>query len=491
MTEPIESWIHTIPGFQAAQQVPAVEEVSIEPIVKEASTEPSVEETSVEPIVKETSSEATVDEAEQKPISISGKPGTDTAAIKALESTAVLTAVESLAIAAPIDEIDDDEPVLRTTKSDAATEERRHTCDLSQATIPDTPTPPVPAIPKEIAPTNAALEGRDYRVSFGSAFGNRNGSATDTGRIRSIYHEGTNGSLEEHAEDTVEANDGEHAHTLEAGTIVQDVTDKATHKATLEATMPAAQTETSSRKEEVRADTSIQAVETQTKPLSVSTTRERPSESDTTGQTQSHYSPSEASPVAILPSTANGVSGTIAAIPISTAAVATGAAMVTGTSRTAYTYGQNSSQVHVPGTTSQLNNSRYQHITDSSGASIGRSKYRASPNGSISSMSTDYHNGRRGSIGSNYDVTSTDPTMIQVITQTMIGDYLWKYTRRPMGNAISEKRHRRYFWVHPYTKTMYWSLSNPGAEGSREQRAKSGKCLFSPHRVYVFKLEFR
>ncbi|KAF9214314.1 hypothetical protein BGZ59_003918 [Podila verticillata] len=478
MTEPIESWIHTVPGFQAAQQVAPVEERSIEPIVKEPSTEPSVEETSIEPIVKETSSEAIVDEAEHKSASVSGKPGTETAAIKALESTAVLTAVESLAIAAPADEIDDDESASRTTKSDAATEERRHTCDMSQATIPDTPTPPVPAIPKEIAPTNAALEGRDYRVSFGSAFGNRNGAATDTGRIRSIYHESTNGALEEHAEDTGEANDRKHTHTLETGTNVQDVTDKATHKATLEASMPVAQTETASRKEEVRADTSIQAVETQTKPLSVSTTRERPSESDATGQTQSPYSPSEASPVAILPSTANGVSGTITAVPIATAAVATGAAIVTGASRTAYTYGQNSSQVHVPGaSSSQLNNSRYQHITDSSGASIGRSKYRPSLNGSISSMSTDYHNGRRGSIGSNYDVTSTDPTMIQVITQTMIGDYLWKYTRRPMGNAISEKRHRRYFWVHPYTKTMYWSLNNPGAEGSREQRAKSAFIL--------------
>lgn len=482
MTEPIESWIHTVPGFQAAQQVAPIEERSIEPIVKETSTEPSVEESSIEHIVKETSSEAIVDEVEQKSVSVSGKPGTETAAIKALESAAVLTAVESLAIAAPADEIDDDEPVPHTTTSDAATEERRHTCDMSQATIPDTPTPPVPAIPKEIAPTNAALEGRDYRVSFGSAFGNRNGAATDTGRIRSIYHEGTNGTLEKQAEDTVEANDGEHAHTLEAGTNVQDVTDKAT----LEPSMPVAQTETASRKEEVRADTSIQAVETQTKPLSVSTTRERLSESDTTGQTQSPYSPSEASPVAILPSTANGVSGTIAAVPITTAAVTTGAAIVTGISRTAFTYGQNSSQVHVPGASSQLNNSRYQHITDSSGASIGRSKYRPSLNGSISSMSTDYHNGRRGSIGSNYDVTSTDPTMIQVITQTMIGDYLWKYTRGLMGNAISEKRHRRYFWVHPYTKTMYWSLNNPGAEGSREQRAKSGKYLSSPHRVYAW-----
>ncbi|KAG0025223.1 hypothetical protein BGZ81_007321 [Podila clonocystis] len=469
MTEPIESWIHTVPGFQVAHQISPVDEASIDPIVKEASSEPAVKETSSEPIVKE---------AEQIPVSISGKPGTETAAIKTLESAAS-SAVESLAVSTPADEVDD-EPVPRTTKSDAASEERRHTCDMSQTTIADTQsTPPVPTIPKEIAPTNAALEGRDYRVSFGSAFGSRNGAATDTGRIRSIYREGTNGTLEEDAEDTVESKDGEHAHTLATSTNAQDVADKtvvtATHEPTLEATtVPAAQIEAASRKEETKADTSIHAVETQIKPLSVSTTRDKTTSLDATGQAQSPYSPSEASPVAILPSTANGASDTVAAIPIATAAVATGAAIVTGTSRTAYTYNQNSSQVHVPGASSHT---RYQHITDSSGASIGRNNYRPSPNGSISSMSTDYHNGRRGSIGSNYDVTSTDPTMIQVITQTMIGDYLWKYTRRPMGNAISEKRHRRYFWVHPYTKTMYWSLNNPGAEGSREQRAKSAFIL--------------
>ncbi|KAG0351055.1 hypothetical protein BG005_009437 [Podila minutissima] len=475
--EPIAKEASSEAIVEEASSEPIAKEASSEAIIEEASSEPTIEEASSVPAVTATSSEPIVKEAEQIPVSISGRPGTETAAIKTLDS-AVSSAVESLAVSTPADEIDG-EPVPRTTKSDAAPEERRHTCDMSQATIADTQsTPPVPAIPKEIAPTNPALEGRDYRVSFGSAFGSRNGAATDTGRIRSIYHEDTNGTLEEDAEDTVESKDGEHTHILEASTNAQDVADKtvtATHEPALEAiTVPAAQTEIASRKEEAKADTSIQAVETQTKPLSVSTTREKPISSDAAGQAQSPYSPSEASPVAILPSTANGASGTITAIPIATAAVATGAAIVTGTSRTAYTYNQNSSQVHVPGASSHT---RYQHITDSSGASIGRNNYRPSPNGSISSMSTDYHNGRRGSIGSNYDVTSTDPTMIQVITQTMIGDYLWKYTRRPMGNAISEKRHRRYFWVHPYTKTMYWSLNNPGAEGSREQRAKSAFIL--------------
>ncbi|KAF9323841.1 hypothetical protein BGZ91_003315 [Linnemannia elongata] len=162
----------------------------------------------------------------------------------------------------------------------------------------------------------------------------------------------------------------------------------------------------------------------------------------------------------------------------------TGAAVISSTTRTAYTFQNSSSQVYIPqSSSSQQQQTQYQHITDSSGASISHHRgYRPSPNGSVSSMSTDYGGNqydRRGSVSSNYDgnSTATDPTMIQAITQTMIGDYLWKYTRRPMASVISEKRHRRYFWVHPYNKTIYWSLNNPAADGSREQRAKSALII--------------
>ncbi|KAI0101109.1 hypothetical protein F4814DRAFT_456066 [Daldinia grandis] len=56
---------------------------------------------------------------------------------------------------------------------------------------------------------------------------------------------------------------------------------------------------------------------------------------------------------------------------------------------------------------------------------------------------------------------STDPRMIQAITQTMIGEYLWKYTRKTGRGEMSDNRHRRYFWVHPYTRTLYWSDRDP------------------------------
>ncbi|KAF4963911.1 hypothetical protein FSARC_8117 [Fusarium sarcochroum] len=68
---------------------------------------------------------------------------------------------------------------------------------------------------------------------------------------------------------------------------------------------------------------------------------------------------------------------------------------------------------------------------------------------------------------------NTDPRMIQAITQTMIGEYLWKYTRKTGRGEMSENRHRRYFWVHPYTRTLYWSDRDPSSAGRAELKAKS------------------
>ncbi|ERF71070.1 hypothetical protein EPUS_03351 [Endocarpon pusillum Z07020] len=67
----------------------------------------------------------------------------------------------------------------------------------------------------------------------------------------------------------------------------------------------------------------------------------------------------------------------------------------------------------------------------------------------------------------------TDPRMIQAITQTMIGEFLWKYTRKAGRPEMSNTRHKRYFWVHPYTKTLYWSEQDPQSAGGKELKAKS------------------
>ncbi|CAG8549371.1 9314_t:CDS:2, partial [Acaulospora colombiana] len=74
--------------------------------------------------------------------------------------------------------------------------------------------------------------------------------------------------------------------------------------------------------------------------------------------------------------------------------------------------------------------------------------------------------------------TGTDPNIIHAITQTMIGEYLWKYTRRNFG-GISEKRHKRFFWVHPYTKTLYWSNKDPGSYEPTDPKSKSGMSYFA------------
>ena len=68
----------------------------------------------------------------------------------------------------------------------------------------------------------------------------------------------------------------------------------------------------------------------------------------------------------------------------------------------------------------------------------------------------------------------TDVQVISAITQTMIGEWMSKHTRRYVGGGISENKHQRFFWVHPYTGTLYWSSVEPGFEGNGA-KAKSGK----------------
>lgn len=69
--------------------------------------------------------------------------------------------------------------------------------------------------------------------------------------------------------------------------------------------------------------------------------------------------------------------------------------------------------------------------------------------------------------------SGTDPRMIQAITQTMIGEFLWKYTRKAGRGDMSSNRHRRFFWVHPYTRTLYWSDHDPSTAGRAQLKAKS------------------
>lgn len=72
----------------------------------------------------------------------------------------------------------------------------------------------------------------------------------------------------------------------------------------------------------------------------------------------------------------------------------------------------------------------------------------------------------------------TDTSMIPAITQVVIGEYLFKYYRR-MGpfTSITETRHERYFWVHPYSLTLYWSTSNPVLSNPSEVKTKAAAII--------------
>lgn len=72
------------------------------------------------------------------------------------------------------------------------------------------------------------------------------------------------------------------------------------------------------------------------------------------------------------------------------------------------------------------------------------------------------------------NISLTDRSMIQAITQVVIGEYLFKYYRKlgPLS-SISASRHERYFWVHPYSLTLYWSASNPVLTNPSEVKTKA------------------
>ncbi|TCD63488.1 hypothetical protein EIP91_005347 [Steccherinum ochraceum] len=63
---------------------------------------------------------------------------------------------------------------------------------------------------------------------------------------------------------------------------------------------------------------------------------------------------------------------------------------------------------------------------------------------------------------------TTDPRVIQAITQAMNGEYLYKYSHRIFGRDL---RHKRFFWIHPYTRVLFWGLDDP--RDANEQPYKS------------------
>ncbi|KAJ1653949.1 hypothetical protein IWQ61_006031, partial [Dispira simplex] len=90
--------------------------------------------------------------------------------------------------------------------------------------------------------------------------------------------------------------------------------------------------------------------------------------------------------------------------------------------------------------------------------------------------------GHRGS----HMMLTADPLIIHAITQTMVGEFMWKSTRHKAGGVMRERRHLRFFWIHPYTKTIHWSNKAPGSEGGflySRNMAKSKSAYLKSVRV--------
>ena len=119
-----------------------------------------------------------------------------------------------------------------------------------------------------------------------------------------------------------------------------------------------------------------------------------------------------------------------------------------------------------------------------SSASLTSDRSALSPRSSMSSDHNIFMNRRTAPSQTNKTVErpgsngATDPAVIHAITQTMIGEWLYKYTRRTIGKGHGEKRHQRFFWVHPYTKHLYWSSADPGSHNVSESSSKSGELAW-------------
>ncbi|TID21915.1 hypothetical protein CANINC_003399 [Pichia inconspicua] len=75
-------------------------------------------------------------------------------------------------------------------------------------------------------------------------------------------------------------------------------------------------------------------------------------------------------------------------------------------------------------------------------------------------------------------VISNKKEIIAAITQTMLGTFLYKYYRKlgPL-TSISDTRHERFFWVNPYTLSLLWCVSNPGACDPGKANIKAATIL--------------
>ncbi|KAL6945264.1 hypothetical protein ACO0QE_002713 [Hanseniaspora vineae] len=103
-------------------------------------------------------------------------------------------------------------------------------------------------------------------------------------------------------------------------------------------------------------------------------------------------------------------------------------------------------------------NAQTNMINDSS-SHRKRSENESSGSVSRTHQAHDVSNVTRDDVSLKSNASLTDYNVIAALTQTVIGEYLYKYY--PKFGILTKVRHERYFWIHPYTMTLYWSHSNP------------------------------
>ncbi|KAI8331822.1 meiotic cell cortex C-terminal pleckstrin homology-domain-containing protein [Choanephora cucurbitarum] len=61
--------------------------------------------------------------------------------------------------------------------------------------------------------------------------------------------------------------------------------------------------------------------------------------------------------------------------------------------------------------------------------------------------------------------------VLAALTRCIIGEWVWKYTRKVVGVGFSEKKHRRFFWINPYTRVLHWSTHKPGSSAQAHSKS--------------------
>lgn len=104
---------------------------------------------------------------------------------------------------------------------------------------------------------------------------------------------------------------------------------------------------------------------------------------------------------------------------------------------------------------------------------------RSSSQRSLQSHLAQRKNSLAPSVASGLSLAELDhPTTMSYITQLVIGELLYKYVSGFSLHTFTGGRHERFFWIHPYSLTLFWDKENPAVGGrSRYSGPKSAAIL--------------